>query len=619
MKKFFIALMLTGLFFPVISNAQQPTCQIQLDASNSCFGQSNGSIVTQILGNQAGYSFFWNDGATTRNRSGLAPGNYCLFVTNSISGCSSELFCVTVGTNPTPVTFSVTGGGSYCQGGQGMPITLLGSQLGVTYQLFLNGVSIAGLQGNGGQLFFGMQTQPGNYFVTATNANGCVSQMAGFTTITVNPLPTIMATVSPNAICLGDTSTLFTTVNGITTQMDVIPCTTTIYNPSVTINGCTATAAATLYVTDCNPDSDGDGTPDVSDCAPNDAAIHPGATEICDGVDNDCDGQIDEGVLNTYYRDMDADTYGNPAVIQQACSQPIGYVANNSDCNDNSTLQHPGQVWYADLDSDGYSNGTTLTQCLRPAGYKAAIELTATTGDCNDNNAAIKPGVTEICDGVDNNCNGQVDEGLTPNIPQFSYSTGDDEYFFFSVDNVQVGVSYVWNFGDGASGNGTGVGHTYTTSGTFTVTLTATNNCGTSTWTVTVNVCIPVVILYQPQDTVTVYVLTTDILTLSVVVQGSGHSIIWQPYAAFGCQSCWNYSFAVSNLGLGTHHFAWIVDAGTSCPVSGTVVVKVLPGSGVTGTSEQGLESIDIFPNPTTGEVNVIGVNTETSVNIFNV
>ncbi len=114
----------------------------------------------------------------------------------------------------------------------------------------------------------------------------------------------------------------------------------------------------------------------------------------------------------TWYRDMDGDGFGNPAMTQMACTQPTGYVANNTDCDDNDPLEKPGQVWYADVDNDGYSPGNTLTQCLRPTGYKVAAELTATTGDCNDNNAAIKPGATEICDGVDNNCNGMTDEGV---------------------------------------------------------------------------------------------------------------------------------------------------------------------------------------------------------------
>ena len=136
------------------------------------------------------------------------------------------------------------------------------------------------------------------------------------------------------------------------------------------------------------------------------------SAEICDGIDNDCDGNVDEEGQFTWYRDMDNDGFGNPSVTQMACTQPMGYVANNTDCDDNDALEKPGQVWYADVDNDNYSSGTTLTQCLRPAGYKVASELTATSGDCNDNNAAINPAATEICDGVDNNCNMMTDEGV---------------------------------------------------------------------------------------------------------------------------------------------------------------------------------------------------------------
>jgi hypothetical protein len=103
------------------------------------------------------------------------------------------------------------------------------------------------------------------------------------------------------------------------------------------------------------------------DCNDSNAAIHPGATEVCNSVDDNCNGQIDEGQIGpTWYRDSDGDGYGDLANSTQACSQPAGYVANHDDCND----------------SDPY----------------------------------IHPGALEVCDGKDNNCNNLTDAADTANF-----------------------------------------------------------------------------------------------------------------------------------------------------------------------------------------------------------
>ncbi|MBI5409459.1 MAG: putative metal-binding motif-containing protein [Nitrospirae bacterium] len=97
-------------------------------------------------------------------------------------------------------------------------------------------------------------------------------------------------------------------------------------------------------------DNDGDGFSaeggacGYQDCNDNDPSIYPGAVEICDGKDNDCDGLTDEGVLYTYYRDSDNDGYGNPAAAQQLCTQPAGYVVNNTDCDDSNPNMNAGMA-----------------------------------------------------------------------------------------------------------------------------------------------------------------------------------------------------------------------------------------------------------------------------------
>ncbi|HEX6846813.1 MAG TPA: MopE-related protein [Chitinophagaceae bacterium] len=179
-------------------------------------------------------------------------------------------------------------------------------------------------------------------------------------------------------------------------------------NPAVTQQACTAPAGYVSNNTDCND---------------NNVNIFPGANETCNGLDDDCDGQIDEGVTTTFYQDLDGDGFGNPAVTQQACTAPAGYVSNNTDCNDNNAAINPNTVWYLDADNDNYYTGSGITQCTSPgAGYKFT-GLTA-GGDCNDNNANIYPGATEVCNNIDDDCDGQIDEGAQP-VTWYQDNDGD--------------------------------------------------------------------------------------------------------------------------------------------------------------------------------------------------
>lgn len=174
-------------------------------------------------------------------------------------------------------------------------------------------------------------------------------------------------------------------------------------------------------------DNDGSGNPAVwveqceapmgyvdngDDCNDNLAAVHPGAAESCNGLDDDCDGLIDDADdltphdAPTWYFDYDGDTCGSMTLFTRACQAPSGYVAVGNDCDDNDAgvCQQGDHTYYRDVDGDGFGDpNDTVEGCVKPPGYVLI------GGDCNDNDSAIHPAAAEVCDGVDNNCDGQTD------------------------------------------------------------------------------------------------------------------------------------------------------------------------------------------------------------------
>lgn len=172
-------------------------------------------------------------------------------------------------------------------------------------------------------------------------------------------------------------------------------------------------------------DGDEDGYVSEDDCDDNDAAIRPDAEEQCDGVDNNCDGAVDEDgdLVGAWYADTDGDSYGDLAAGVIACDAPAGTVADSTDCDDTEAARFPGNpevcdsldndcddrvdegasdilLSFEDLDQDGYGNSDVDNiACTIPEGW------TLEPGDCDEADPDIHPGAEDVCeDGVDQDC-----------------------------------------------------------------------------------------------------------------------------------------------------------------------------------------------------------------------
>ncbi len=192
-------------------------------------------------------------------------------------------------------------------------------------------------------------------------------------------------------------------------------------------------------------DADGDGWAACEECDDASADVRPDAQEVCNDVDDDCDGRADEDATDatTFYEDDDGDGFGDAADTTEACAAAPGWVADATDCDDRDAGVNPDAAetcdgvdedcdgaiddgasdvttWYLDDDGDGYGDdAVTQSACEAPSRYVDQ------GGDCDDGDADVSPDGVEVCNDVDDDCDGDVDS--TAIDRETWYTDADDD------------------------------------------------------------------------------------------------------------------------------------------------------------------------------------------------
>jgi hypothetical protein len=220
-------------------------------------------------------------------------------------------------------------------------------------------------------------------------------------------------------VMLADTISLpatFANLSAVTFRFYVINQATagsTLRMDNVSLWGNTISITPTLFYADTDNDGFGDLTNDSLSCS---APVG----FVANNTDcNDANAAINPTTV--WYMDMDGDLLGDLMSTFTGCTPPAGYVLNSDDCDDTNASVTTPTTYYSDVDQDGFGDDATAADfCVTPP------SMVAIGGDCNDNNNTIYPGAPEICDGFDNNCNGTNDEGLIFNT--YYLDSDNDQY-----------------------------------------------------------------------------------------------------------------------------------------------------------------------------------------------
>ncbi len=209
----------TMLGTPALNVTPLPTQYAVTTPGGASYCASVSGVDLQLAGSDIGVSYdLYNGASLVASMPGtgssldfgtVAAGTYNVVGTDGTTSCSGNMSnTVTVVMNALPAVYNVTGGGSYCSMGAGVRDTLMGSDIGIDYELYLSSAPTGNIKsGTGSVLDFGLITAPGTYTIVAKNTTtNCTSLMAGTAVVAISPLPTLntVSSVGGTSYCPGD-------------------------------------------------------------------------------------------------------------------------------------------------------------------------------------------------------------------------------------------------------------------------------------------------------------------------------------------------------------------------------------------------------------------------------
>ncbi len=237
-----------------------------------------------------------------------------------------------------------------------------------------------------------------------------------------------LAAVNPGASEVCDASNVDEDCDGLADDADASASGKTSLYPDADADGYgSSTGVAATY---CDAPASGYAA-SATDCDDGSAAVHPGATEVCDGADadEDCDGLADDADASvasssrtTFYVDADGDSFGSTTSAAYCDEPATGYAAVATDCDDAASAVYPGapettgdgvdgdcdggEVCYVDVDADGYRpDSGTVASADSDCADSGEATSSVPAGDCADDSPSVHPGAVEITgDEVDEDC-----------------------------------------------------------------------------------------------------------------------------------------------------------------------------------------------------------------------